>query len=104
MSKTNHVYVLDKEHTWVPAIVRSNDGKVAHVSIPNYANEQSISCDGGATAKSSTNQTIFLKDYANHVLPLQNVSDQGMLQEMDDMINMPYLNEVCNGSNSIWKT
>lgn len=94
MSKTNHVYVLNKEHAWVPAIVKSNDGATVQVSVPQYANEQSITCDGGATSKKSATQTIHLKDYANQVLPLQNVSDQGRLQEMDDMINMPFLNEV----------
>ncbi len=92
---TNHAFILSKDHSWVPAIVTSNNGQVAEVKIPQYKTEQAIRCDNGASAvKGFQTRTIDLSEYPNNALPLQNVNDHGMLDEMPDMINMPFLHEV----------
>jgi hypothetical protein len=38
--------------------------------------------------------TISLKDYPNQSLPLQNVNEEGILQEVEDMVDLSFLHEV----------
>jgi hypothetical protein len=92
---TNHAFIRSKDHSWVPAIVTSSNGKVAEVKIPLYKSQQAIKCDAGASAvKGFDRQTIDLAEYPNNALPMQNVNDHGLLNEMADMVQMPFLHEV----------
>jgi hypothetical protein len=36
-----------------------------------------------------------LSDYNKGVLPMQNVNAQGELRAFPDMVNLPFLHEVC---------
>jgi len=96
-STSNNVYVLDEEHGWIPARVVTVVGDKATVSVPKYKNEQSIQSDGGHDAKGFDRREISLKEYKGNVLPLQNVDQDGVLQEVEDMVDLPFLHEVCWG-------
>ena len=98
---SNYVYILDKEHSWIPAIVKERISNVVHLSVPQYKNEQAIQCDGGrAASKGFRTETIDLNDdqnqikYPNRYLPLQNVNNEGLLQVVDDMVDLPFLHEA----------
>lgn len=98
---SNYVYILDKEHSWIPALVKERISNVVHLSVPQYKNEQSIQCDGGRTAsKGFRTETIDLNHdqnrikYPNQYLPLQNVNNEGVLQVVDDMVDLPFLHEA----------
>lgn len=92
----NHsfVYVTSKEHAWIPATLHDADNGKAHVEIPQYPDEQSIICDGGASTKKTKKEWVSLKDYPNNNLPLQNVTSGGQLIEYPDMVDIPFLHEV----------
>jgi len=89
-----YVYVTSKDYAWIPATLLDADSGKAHVEIPQYADEQSIICDGGATAKTTKKEWVVLKDYPNSNLPLQNVTAKGDLIEYPDMVDIPFLHEV----------
>jgi hypothetical protein len=106
---SNYVYILDGNYSWIPAQVTnrtkhgdSQDGKhqVIHVSVPQYKSEQAIQCDGGRTARSFQKMEINLSDpknlakYPSQHLPLQNVNNEGELQVVEDMVDLPFLHEV----------
>jgi hypothetical protein len=93
---SNNVYVLSKEHSWVPARVLEykEDGKEIVVSIPQFKEEDLIQSDGGKTSKGATTETVLLAGYPNKSLPLQNVDEQGVLLEVEDMVDLPFLHEV----------
>lgn len=88
------VYVLDKEFAWIPARLIEQSGEKATVSIPTYPDEASILTDGGKGATSWREETISLKHYPGKSLPLQNVKG-GALTEKEDMVDLPFLHEVC---------
>ena len=99
----NYVYILDKEYSWVPAMVTERINETTmNLSIPKYKTEQAIRCDGGRTASRFEKQTIDLNDaktvalYPNKHLPLQNVNHEGELQVVEDMVDLPFLHEVCS--------
>jgi hypothetical protein len=94
MGKPSYVFVRDPEYAWVPAIKTGGDAKVAQVKVPQYADEQSIVCDGGAKAKGWEEDEVELKDYNKGVLPMQNVDGGGNLKSFPDMVNLPFLHEV----------
>lgn len=77
-STSNYVYVHSKEHKWVPVTLVRTDGETARVRI------------SGDNAE----ETIKLTDYPNKVLPLQNVDENGKLNEVQDMVDLPFLHEV----------
>ena len=96
--KTSHVYVRDEEKNgcWIPALqVKVHDGK-ATVAIPAYEKEQEmLQCDKqGGNRRYKDNKIIDLKDYPNHVLPMQNVDANGRLESYKDMVELPFLHEV----------
>jgi hypothetical protein len=95
----NHVYIFHPEHSWIPAqVVERPSPKSAVVSIPQYLQEQAIVCDGGRTARSWDQKTIQLLDDKNQTaasLPMQNVDPEGRLQVVEDMVDLPFLHEVC---------
>ena len=92
----NHsfVYITSKDYGWIPATLLNSEGGKAHVETPHYADEQSIICDGGASATKKTKEWVDLKNYPNKVLPLQNVTSGGVLIEYPDMVDIPFLHEV----------
>ena len=91
----SNVFVKDKEWGWVPAVQQKLNGDKAVVKVWTYPNEQAVACDGGRAAKGKGEErTVNLKDYPNHVLPLQNVDAQGNLTEFADMVKLPYLHEA----------
>ena len=83
---SNFVYVASNDHSWVPGRLVETDGVEAKVSLPNYKDEQSLVSDGGRSARGSTQVTVKLSDYASGALPLQNVSEGGVLNEVEDMV------------------
>jgi hypothetical protein len=95
---SNHVYVQSDEHAWVPARLLESSGGgslTATVSIPVYATQGHIQSDGGRAALRLETSTIELKDYPSGALPLQNVDEEGRLLEVQDMVDLPFLHEVC---------
>jgi hypothetical protein len=86
--KQAHVYILDQQYAWRPAILGETKGDKAYVTVPEYKDEQSMMSDGGRRAKKGEEITIDLKSYPHKVLPLQNDG------EYADMVHMPYLHEV----------
>jgi hypothetical protein len=93
-STSNNVYILDEEHGWVPARVVTMQGETATVSVPLYKTEQAIQSDGNQHAKGFDRREISLKGYAGKVLPLQNVDEDGVLKQVQDMVDLPFLHEV----------
>jgi hypothetical protein len=72
-----------------------------HLSVPQYRSEQDIQCDAGRTAKRFDTMSMDLSDHAkysalypNQHLPLQNVNQEGELQVVEDMVDLPFLHEV----------
>lgn len=94
---SNYVYVSSEEFSWVPARLLETDpaSDTAIVSIPVYKEENDIQSDGGRSAKRHEKHTVKYIDYPNKSLPLQNVDEDGCLQEVDDMVDLPFLHEVC---------
>jgi hypothetical protein len=83
---------------WVPALQLKSDGKHATVSMP-LLSATSLSDMTGCGNKSKlkfTSQptTISLKDYDNHVLPMQNVDANGNIEDYKDMVELPFMHEV----------
>ena len=100
---SNYVYILDPDHSWIPAQItdRKPDNQIIHLSVPQYKTEQAIQCDGGRTAKSFKKMEINVNDPKTSKmmdgqahLPLQNVNNQGELQVVEDMVDLPFLHEV----------
>lgn len=91
---SNHVYVHSQDHSWVPArVVEYQEGAVV-VSIPRFKNQDLICSSGGSSSSTSDSETIQLKHYTNQQLPLQNVNENGVLAEVEDMVDLPFLHEV----------
>jgi hypothetical protein len=89
----SHVFIRDPEFAWIPAIKFGGDENKAKVKVPQYSDEQSIICDGGASANKIEEEEVALKDYHRGVLPMQNVK-AGKLTCFEDMVNLPFLHEV----------
>lgn len=88
---SNHVYVHSTDHSWVPArVVEYQEGAVV-VSVARFKDEDSIQCCN-SNGKSDS-ETIQLKNYTNQQLPLQNVNENGLLAEVEDMVDLPFLHE-----------
>eukprot|EP00592_Proboscia_alata_P008371 CAMPEP_0194358204 /NCGR_PEP_ID=MMETSP0174-20130528/5497_1 /TAXON_ID=216777 /ORGANISM="Proboscia alata, Strain PI-D3" /LENGTH=1339 /DNA_ID=CAMNT_0039128457 /DNA_START=62 /DNA_END=4081 /DNA_ORIENTATION=+ len=80
---TSSVYITDKENSWIPANVLSRDEGTATVTVsyhPFDSNERK-------------QKTVKLADYPSNILPLQNVNENGILMDMPDMVDLPYLHE-----------
>lgn len=95
---TSYVFIRDPEYAWIPAIKEESNDKIAHVRIPQYPDEQSTICDGGASARGWEEDEVPLKEYNRGVLPMQNVDPRGNLKAYPDMVNLPFLHEVCRVS------
>lgn len=95
MSKKDpEVFIKDADYGWIPALVKSQGGGKATVEVPIYKDEQAITCDKGRSAQGSEERVVNLKDYANEVLPLQNVDANSNMLQFPDMTNLPYLHEA----------
>jgi hypothetical protein len=91
---SNNVYVMDKEFAWIPSRLISQEGDKAKVEVPTYENETMMLTDGGAGAKKWEEKTISLKFYPGKSMPMQNLNEDGVLNEVEDMVNLPFLHEV----------
>jgi hypothetical protein len=95
VATSNYVYVQSKDFAWVPARVVEVRENEAVVQVHRYPNEQAIVSDCGRSALRGSEPTIVkLADYPNNALPLQNISEEGILQEVEDMVDLPFLHEV----------
>jgi hypothetical protein len=90
----NFVYVLSKEHSWVPAKLLEQDKVKATVSIPQFSSEQEIVSGQSTIVKSFVQQVVELKNYPNKSLPLQNVNETGEFKPVKDMVDVMFLHEV----------
>lgn len=95
----NFVYVLSKEHSWVPAKLLEQDKVKATVSIPQFSSEQEIVSGQSATSSGKAIVSFFkevveLKNYPNKALPLQNVDETGEFTPVKDMVDVMFLHEV----------
>jgi hypothetical protein len=93
------VYLRSTEHTWIPALqLKVHEcGKKATIAIPQYKNEvEMLHCAKGSHAtKFHKNEIVSLADYPNNVLPMQNVDCKGNLEDYMDMVDLPFMHEVC---------
>lgn len=83
---------------WIPAIlIQQNGTKDAIVSVPMYKSDQEL-FDIGTDSKlkfEADHRIVDLKDYDNNVLPMQNVAPNGNLEDYKDMVELPFMHEVC---------
>ena len=93
--KAAFVFLKDPENAWIPAKMTRSSGNVADVQIPQYVDEQSTICDGGKSAKKWIEAEVDLSDYAKGVLPMQKVDENGNMKAFADMVELPFLHEVC---------
>lgn len=100
--KIPQVFIKDPNYGWIPAQVMGQSGDKVDVKVPQYKDEQAITCDGGKSAKGADERVINLKDYAHKVLPLQNVDGNNRLQTYADMTKLPYLHEVRITRKLLW--
>jgi hypothetical protein len=91
---SNHVYIKSDEYAWVPARLLETNGTKAEVSVPQYKDENALQSDGGRAAVRFEKKTVDLSSYPNGALLLQNVDEEGCLNEMEDMVDLPFLHEV----------
>jgi hypothetical protein len=107
---SNYVYIMSDEYAWLPGRVvdytqtRSGDGTTAkdvlqaNVSVPFFKNEDAIQSGPQSSSSSArgkaTIHTVKLAAYPSRSLPLQNVDEEGRLQEVEDMVDLPFLHEV----------
>jgi hypothetical protein len=104
---SNHVYIHSEEYSWLPARVvdyPSNNEVLVSISyIPSEESKQQQQYNPTTISntkaipsyKKGQTQTISLKDYPNRSLPLQNVNEEGTLQQVEDMVDLSFLHEVC---------
>lgn len=92
------MFIRDPNYAWVPCTKIGGDAKKARVKVPQYRDEQSILCDGGAGTNTFEEEEVLLNDYHRGVLPMQNVDPSGTLKPFADMVNLPFLHEVSPAS------
>lgn len=92
--KSAFVFLKDPDYAWIPAKLIRSSGNVADVQIPEYADEQSMICDGGRSAKKMIEAEVDLSDYNKGVLPMQNVDENGTMRAYPDMVELPFLHEA----------
>jgi hypothetical protein len=94
MSQAQPVFIRDPEYAWIPALKTGENATKAQVKVPQYKDEQAISCDGGAGATGWEETEVPLKDYNKGLLPAQNVDGAGNLRSFPDMVKLTFLHEV----------
>lgn len=103
--KITPVYIRSTDHTWLPVLqLKTHEGK-AVVSVPKYVKGEHDMIQCLKSSKQfpyhANNQVVDLKDYPNSLLPLQNVDSNGTLEDYKDMVDLPFMHEVCNSFNAI---
>mmetsp|Transcript_14165 Transcript_14165/g.20880 ORF Transcript_14165/g.20880 Transcript_14165/m.20880 type:complete len:1338 (+) Transcript_14165:175-4188(+) len=102
-SNQTAVYIQSTPHAWVPArIIQSSlstNSTTLQVRVANYEEEADIQSDGrdalgGRALRDSEVVDVNLSDYEDGVLPLQNVDESGVLVEVEDMVDLPFLHEA----------
>ena len=97
----HHVYIIQNlNHGLVPArlIALNKDKQEATVAVDEYQDENVMLTSTGGSDKdivASNSLVVELSDYDGGVLPLQNTSEWGDLLDYEDMVDLPYLHEVC---------
>jgi hypothetical protein len=114
---TNRVYIASPEFGWLPAKVISSSKATVEVNgkqtdIPSQAQVEiykykdctdipfcEVSSVAGGnhviTTRGKNVITVDLNEYKEGVLPLQNVNEDGKLIQVDDMVDLAFLHEVC---------
>ena len=90
---SNHVYIRHDEHGWIPGRLLETSNLTAVVSVLPYTNQQDIG-SLKLVKKPAQKVTVNLQEYPNQALLLQNVNEDGKLQQVDDMVDLPFLHEV----------
>jgi len=115
-STSNRVYIASSEFGWIPAkVLVAANGKKVKVSFKDYPDDESIPACEVSLAIGTSSQApshrihrgskdkriplkemeVDLLEYPGHVLPLQNVDEDGRLIEVPDMVDLSFLHEVC---------
>ena len=81
---SHHVYVQSPESAWIPARLLQVREEEAVVQIQKYRNEQAI---GNGRIVKYEERTVKLADYPNRVLPPQNLTEDGTLLQVQDMVD-----------------
>ncbi len=81
------VYVRDDQEGWLPATVLSHPE-----NQPDRVVVRVFAVDGHSVV--DMERTVYLKDYLDGTLPLQNVDASGNFMEMADLVDLPSLHEV----------
>lgn len=93
------VYVRSAEHTWIPVLQLKVHpcGKKATIAVPKFRNEEGMlhCANASRTFGYQENQIVSLTDYPNYVLPMQNIDCHGCLHDYMDMVDLPFMHEVC---------
>jgi hypothetical protein len=95
-NKIAPVYIKSKDNIWVPALqLKSYNGK-AVVAVPKFRDQEEMfhCAKKSKQFKYHENQVVDLSEYANNVLPLQNVDVNGNLEDYKDMVELPFMHEV----------
>jgi hypothetical protein len=96
--KVSQVYLRSDQHGWIPALQLKVNGTKATVAVPKFKTEQDmLTCPKDRRHKYyNDSQVIDLADYPNNVLPMQNVDVSGNLMDYKDMVELPFMHEVCS--------
>lgn len=89
------VYIRSTENSWVPALqLKTYNGK-ATVTVPKFVTEKDIlQCPKPSRSqKYHDNIIVDMNDYANNVLPLQNVNAHGQLEDFMELKDLPFMHE-----------
>uniref|UniRef100_A0A7S4I1U7 Myosin motor domain-containing protein n=2 Tax=Odontella aurita TaxID=265563 RepID=A0A7S4I1U7_9STRA len=98
---SNRVYIRHAQYGWMPGRLLSaaSEGSTkVTVAIRNFDEEDHIQSGDGPSkhARGTENVEVDLADYEEYArkLPLQNVNPKGELNEVEDMVDLPFLHEA----------
>lgn len=122
VSTSSYAYIQSSDYGWIPAKIVSSTPTHVTVSVYKYTDENSIQSGvptasffgaGASPPRSPTRRKnisfharqqqhvlqtekieVCLKDYPSESLPLQNVNEDGKLNEVEDMVDLPFLHEA----------
>jgi hypothetical protein len=86
---SNYVYIRDEEHIWVPGRLIDNNTTTTGKATVQVPVDVHLSTTGHCQE-----ETVDLAHFPNKVLPLQNVNENGEINEVEDMVHLPFLHEV----------
>jgi hypothetical protein len=89
------VYIRCDAEGWIPALQVKVHKKAKQAVVMSLGSAKLKKKGTHGDPQQQQQITIDLTEYADHVLPLQNVDDTGArLVEYSDMVDLPYLHEV----------